>query len=198
MDKYEKLVQLQKLKDGGSISQEEFEIEKNKILNENTKKKMPIWLCIIIALIITIGIIAFFGSMAENDFNQKSNEYVQSIKNKYPSDISDNTYNNSNNTSTKSGELIGKHNLIYVDGIDISSYNGYLELNSDGTFKIYAKSKNISMELMNIEGTYTVSSDTISIKVTKEGGYDLGSRTYNDTITIASDNLAYLNMKFSK
>ena len=197
MDKYEKLVQLQKLKDGGSISQEEFEIEKNKILNEKTKKKMPIWLCIIIALIITIGIIAFFGSMAENDFNQKSNKYAQNVK-ITPSDLSDNTYNNSNNTSTKSGELIGKHNLIYVDGIDISSYNGYLELNSDGTFKIYAKSKNISMELMNIEGTYTVSSDTISIKVNKEGGYDLGSRTYNDTITIASDNLAYLNMKFSK
>ena len=197
MDKYEKLAQLQKLKDGGSISQEEFEIEKNKILNEKTKKKMPIWLCIIIALIITIGIIAFFGSMAENDFNQKSNKYAQNVK-ITPSDLSDNTYNNSNNTSTKSGELIGKHNLIYVDGIDISSYNGYLELNSDGTFKIYAKSKNISMELMNIEGTYTVSSDTISIKVNKEGGYDLGSRTYNDTITIASDNLAYLNMKFSK
>ena len=197
MDKYEKLVQLQKLKDGGSISQEEFEIEKNKILNENTKKKMPIWLCIIIALIITIGIIAFFGSMAENDFNQKSNKYAQNVK-ITPSDLSDNTYNNSNNTSTKYGKLIGKHNLIYVDGIDISSYNGYLELNSDGTFKIYAKSKNISMELMNIEGTYTVSSDTISIKVNKEGGYDLGSRTYNDTITIASDNLAYLNMKFSK
>ena len=197
MDKYEKLVQLQKLKDGGSISQEEFEIEKNKILNEKTKKKMPMWLCIIIALIITIGIIAFFGSMAENDFNQKSNKYAQNVK-ITPSDLSDNTYNNSNNTSTKSGELIGKHNLIYVDGIDISSYNGYLELNSDSTFKIYAKSKNISMELMNIEGTYTVSSDTISIKVNKEGGYDLGSRTYNDTITIASDNLAYLNMKFSK
>ena len=127
MDKYDKLAQLQKLKDGGSISQEEFEIEKNKILNEKTKKKMPIWLCIIIALIITIGIIAFFGSMAENDFNQKSNKYAQNVK-ITPSDLSDNTYNNSNNTSTAyETEIISKWNktlpLNNTNGLICAVYN---------------------------------------------------------------------------
>lgn len=67
MDKLDKLKKLQELKENGTISEEEFENEKKKILNENeiTKfkgnKKISIigFILSVILLVITIAFIAF-------------------------------------------------------------------------------------------------------------------------------------------
>ena len=90
--------------------------------------------------------------------------------------------------------LTGKHNLVY----DVSMATGYIDLKVNNTFKVYVKFSPTNLELINIEGTYTIIGDKISINITKEGGYDLGSQSRKDTIIIAQDNLAYLNMKFVK
>lgn len=94
--------------------------------------------------------------------------------------------------------LEGNHKIVYVEGIgtNVSDVTGYIKLNTDNTFKIYVKYN--SLELMNIEGTYTITGDKISINIAKEGGYDLGSQSRKDEIIIAQDNLAYANMKFAK
>ena len=108
-----------------------------------------------------------------------------------------------NNTTTNNDlltdvALTGKHNLVYVDGTDVSMATGYIDLKVNNTFKVYVKLNATNLELMNIEGTYKISGDKISINITKEGGYDLGSQSRKDTIIIAQDNLAYASMKFAK
>ena len=69
MDKYDKLVQLQSLKDRGAISEEEFIIEKNKLLKGKTRKKLPKWFKYIVTVIIIIAVFALIAKISE--YNDK-------------------------------------------------------------------------------------------------------------------------------
>lgn len=219
MDKYDRLQKLQALKENGTISEEEFANEKNKILSEppdSTKGKKILSICIALA----IGIGALVGIQAVvNSSNKSSSEQANYATNQYLRNnnlSSQNTTINLNpNTLTTSeltptptstpnsitpapSSLIGSHRLVYLDGLDLSTISGYLTLKSDKTFKIFVNYTTISMELTNIEGTYEITGDKISLKITKEGGFDLGSDSRIETITVTQDNLAYSNMKFAK
>lgn len=54
MNKYDEIAKLQNLKESGSITQEEYELEKNRVLNDNSKKKSYKGLIIVIVIIIVI------------------------------------------------------------------------------------------------------------------------------------------------
>ncbi len=46
------------------------------------KKKMPIWLTIIIAIIIAIGVIYLLGAISSQEFNKKTEETAERIQKK--------------------------------------------------------------------------------------------------------------------
>ena len=217
MSNIDELERLQNLKLKGALSEQEFEIEKAKILNndvnsqlKNNKwgnlKKDLLFIILIPVVIVTIGsIVNFIFSNNQNRNNlSRGNYYITQETN---TNIATNTIENNkiNNTNTdtavkseKNTSLIGKHKIIYLSGTDIKNITGYLELNSDNSFKMYASFESLNMELINIEGDYSISGNTISININREGGYDLGSQARKDIITIAEDNLAYETYKFAK
>ena len=84
MDKFENLEKLKKLKDSGAINEEEFQIEKQKILKEentiqskpfgNKKISITFFILSIILLVITISFIAF-SIYWSNEQDDASDDY---------------------------------------------------------------------------------------------------------------------------
>lgn len=182
---------------GAEIKNTETDSNKKK-----EKKKLKEWqkgIIIIIVIIASMGIIA-------NIVNYTDQQNIKRSAEKWELEHYGETKNiiiQKQSSTTKdevstSNNLVGKHNIVYIDGIDISNVTGYLDLKNNNSFKMYIYYPYINMEITNIEGTYRVSGDKIILKITKEGGYDLGSQKKEETITIAQDNLAYSNMKFAK
>ena len=70
MGKLEKIEQLQKLKENGSITEEEFNKEKEKLLNNGTNKIIIVVAILIVAVIIA-GICFYkFGSLNKEEVNK--------------------------------------------------------------------------------------------------------------------------------
>lgn len=111
MNKYEKIQKLQTLKENGTITQNEFDIEKAKVLNENNNqnKKNHFGIIILCAIVIILGsgivvniIISNnakkLGSNYEssNEYSNNidaSNKYASKIKNKWEKVLGNNTNN---------------------------------------------------------------------------------------------------------
>ena len=199
MGRLDDLNKLQNLKASGAISEEEFTIEKNKLL-KNNKNKPKSHFGVILFLIIMLGVIVILCIILSNKFNNigKNVNYYER------SDIfnvanTNESSTNINNTQTNNKPLVGRHNIVYYNGFsDLSDFLGYLKLNENNTFKIYINYTPLNTEIVNIEGTYKLSGSSIVIKITKESGFDLGSQSREDTITIAQDNLIYREIKFDK
>ena len=199
MGRLDDLNKLQNLKASGAISEEEFTIEKNKLL-KNNKNKPKSHFGVILFLIIMLGVIVILCIILSNKFNKigKNVNYYER------SDIfnvanTNESSTNINNTQTNNKPLVGRHNIVYYNGFsDLSDFLGYLKLNENNTFKIYINYTPLNTEIVNIEGTYKLSGSSIVIKITKESGFDLGSQSREDTITIAQDNLIYREIKFDK
>ena len=119
MNKYEDLERLQKLKEAGSISDQEFENEKNKILNKGMNKKKKNILAIIISLVIIVVIIGGIQIIV-NIANKGSAEHGEYVAQKTLSDKSgsSNKYKN---------EIINKWNatlpLNNTNGLESAVYN---------------------------------------------------------------------------
>lgn len=242
MSNIDELERLQELKEKGALSEQEFEVEKAKILNNNREaenksekskniKKDILFIILVPVIIVFIGVIVNFifyntqnnsspesakvtspteikPSVTTNTESNSTTENKTNTTNKNntkksivpPTDITEDTTETiSINPTTKNSSLIGRHRLIYMSGLSLDGITGYLQLNSDNTFKMYVGYNSINMELINVEGTYSILGNTISINIKREGGFDLGSQSREDTITIAEDNLAYNSIyKFSK
>ena len=119
MDKYEKLAQLQKLKDGGSISQEEFEAEKSKLLNDKSKKKSHTGLIIVIVAILVIGGLCLLADKMWSSSGKHGTSVVQQQ--------SSNPTKNTNTSTAYETEIIGKWNktlpLNNTNGLICAVYN---------------------------------------------------------------------------
>lgn len=182
---------------GAEIKNTETDSNKKK-----EKKKLKEWqkvIIIIIVIIASMGIIANIVNYTDQQ-NIKRNaekwelEHYGETKNT----ISKNQSNLTKNEVSSYNSLIGKHNIIYIDGMSLSGIIGYLDLKSDNTFKMYVNYTPTNMEISNLEGTYKIYGDKITLNIIREGGYDLGSQKREETLTIAQDNLAYFNMKFAR
>lgn len=170
------------------------------IIAKKRKKILKGWLGALEILTISIIIVVLFiwviNKKVDNDMKENMNRARQELNVKTPNQITQD--NTSKTESVTNNNLVGKHNIVYIDGIDISNITGYLDLKNNNSFKMYVYYPYINMEITNIEGTYRILGDKIILNITKEGGYDLGSQKREETITIAQDNLAYSNMKFAK
>ena len=97
MNKYEKIQKLQTLKENGTITDAEFEIEKAKVLNENNNqnKKNHFGIIILCAIVIILGSGIVANIIISNNAKklgsnyESSNEYSNNIdaSNKYASKI---------------------------------------------------------------------------------------------------------------
>lgn len=116
MEKYEKIEQLQKLKENGAISEKEFEAEKSKILNKQINPKIKKHLTTLICI---IAVVAFIGGiqLIVNNANKSSSEYARSV-------VEDSL--NSNTTNKYRSKIIGKWKNISssgTTGLECAVYN---------------------------------------------------------------------------
>ena len=76
MGKLEKIERLQKLKENGSITEEEFNKEKEKILNKDTSKNKIIIFSAILIIVVVIAIIGFFiyNNFIKSNIDSKNND----------------------------------------------------------------------------------------------------------------------------
>ena len=136
MSKIDELEKLQKLKESGALSEEEFITEKNKLLQgKMRKKKLPKWLDVIITVIIVIAVFALIGKISEindkNDVVRNGEKYIRETTS------NTNTKNNAVKNTTTNNDLLtdvsltGNHKIVYVEGIgtNVSDVTGYIKLN---------------------------------------------------------------------
>lgn len=102
MGKYKKLEMLQKLRESGTLSEKDFEVEKNKVLNNrnNIAKQIKIILFSVIFIIIMVIIVILFNDNSKKKLKEPSSTDTEETSNKVTA-LSEISFNNMKNENEK-------------------------------------------------------------------------------------------------
>lgn len=191
MGKLDKIEQLQKLKEKGVLTDEEFKTEKEKLLNEKSKNgNKTITIVLLIVLLACIGVGAFKFSTKNETTETGSNKTKQLDENKAKQTSSNIKVNGKSNVSFNNMSADDeKLNEIQKDIVDYFDYN---------YFSFYSKDLQRYPQIFNNSKIQTIgvvvkvlesSNDEFKVVVAQGGGKTMSGRSENDSPRIYDEGL---------